>query len=156
MRARAHECMHVYIHTCGACTCVHVCMHVHPQTCSARVRLLVLHLHMRTCTRTHILSHTLTYINISTHIYILFGLQKTIYSVCLCRQSDSENTAQEPLELHMCPSCQMHYTATHCNTLQHTATHCNTLQHTVTRCNALQHIATLCNMLQRINAWTIL
>mmetsp|Transcript_73752 Transcript_73752/g.108256 ORF Transcript_73752/g.108256 Transcript_73752/m.108256 type:complete len:130 (+) Transcript_73752:3-392(+) len=74
-------------------------MHVHPQTCSARVRLLVLHMHMRTCTHTHILSHTLTYIHISTHIYILFGLQKTIYSVCLCRQSDSENTAQEPLEL---------------------------------------------------------
>jgi len=34
-----------------------------------------------------------------------------------------------------------HFTATHCNTLQHTATHCNTLQHTATHCNTLQHTA---------------
>jgi len=41
-----------------------------------------------------------------------------------------------------------HYSATHCNTLQHTATHCNTLQHTATHCNTLLHTATLCNTLQ--------
>jgi len=40
---------------------------------------------------------------------------------------------------HLCVTCLIHYTATHCNTLQHTATHCNTLQHTAPHCTTLQH-----------------
>jgi len=40
---------------------------------------------------------------------------------------------------HLCVTCLIHYTATHCNTLQHTATHCNTLQHSAPHCTTLQH-----------------
>jgi len=64
----------------------------------------------------------------------------------------------------------LHFTVTHCNTMQHTATHCNTLQYTAAHCNAgnmcvssifacpaaatpshgsaLQHLTTHCNTLQ--------
>ena len=37
------------------------------------------------------------------------------------------------------------HTATHCDTLRHTTTHCDTLQHTTTHCNTLQHTAPHCN-----------
>ena len=41
-----------------------------------------------------------------------------------------------------------HYTAPHCNTLQHTATRCSTLQHTASHCHTPQHTTTHCNTLQ--------
>ena len=45
-------------------------------------------------------------------------------------------------------TCNLRYTATHCNTLQHRSSHCNSPKLQVSHCNTLQLTATHCNSLQ--------